>query len=165
MPHRTPHPMRQRHQPFRLPPPVVFAIAAALMYGLDVQWPAARWVALQALQPVLSLLIWAGAVGMAGSALLALMRARTTVDPRHPERARVLVRGGVYGHCRHPMYLVLLLILLGWGCWLAQPLSLLGPLLAWLYLDRVQVRAEELALSTKFGQNWQSYCQRVRRWL
>ncbi|AAW74083.1 Putative protein-S-isoprenylcysteine methyltransferase [Xanthomonas oryzae pv. oryzae KACC 10331] len=34
-----------------------------------------------------------------------------------------------------------------------------------LYIDRVQIRLEEEALQERFGAAYQTYCQRVRRWL
>jgi protein-S-isoprenylcysteine O-methyltransferase Ste14 len=82
-----------------------------------------------------------------------------------PEAATRLVTGGVYGWTRNPMYLGWLPILAGWAAYLQHPLSLLVVPLFMLYLTRFQIVPEERALSAKFGEQFDAYRQRVRRWL
>ena len=48
---------------------------------------------------------------------------------------------------------------------LGSPLALLGPALLAVYLDRVQIPAEERALRARFGAPFESYLRTVRRWL
>ena len=63
------------------------------------------------------------------------------------------------------MYLGWLPISLGWAAYLDHPLSLLVVPLFVLYMTRLQIIPEERALRTKFGSQFDAYCQRVRRWL
>ena len=146
-----------------IPPPIIALAAGALM------WAIARKAGLPALDfpgriPV--------AAALAGAGLLidlvsvaAFVRARTTVNPLAPERANALVVSGLYRFSRNPMYLGMLMILLGWAAWLAQPLAL-APVAAFVVLIEVlQIRPEEKALEEKFGEDYREYKKRVRRWL
>ncbi|MFL6647317.1 MAG: methyltransferase family protein, partial [Sulfurifustaceae bacterium] len=92
-------------------------------------------------------------------------RVDTTKDPRHPERATALVTGGIYRITRNPMYLGLALVLVGWGIFLSNVLSLLGVVVFLGYLNRFQIVPEERALEARFGEAYRQYKQTVRRWL
>ncbi len=155
-------PSAERQKPV-IPPPVIGLAAGALM------WAIARKAGLPALDfpgrvPA--------AAALAGAGLLidlvsvaAFIRARTTVNPLAPERANALVVSGLYRFSRNPMYLGMLMILLGWAAYLAQPLTLL-PVALFVFLIEVwQIRPEERALEEKFGDDYRAYMRRVRRWI
>ena len=76
-----------------------------------------------------------------------------------------LVTSGLYRYSRNPMYLGLLMMLIGWGLYLGSlsPLSML-PLFIRL-LTKKQIEPEEIILMDKFGQEYKYYQQRVRRWI
>jgi len=146
-----------------VPPPVVATLAAALMWVIAGAWPelrvdipAARWVALALAAPGL-LLDFAG--------VLAFLRARTTVNPMRPHKARELVTGGLYAWTRNPMYLGWIPILAGWAIYLEHPLTLLVVPLFVAYLTRFQIIPEERALAAAFGAEFDRYARRVRRWV
>ena len=63
------------------------------------------------------------------------------------------------------MYLSLLLYLLAWGVYLSNVLALLFLPVFVLYITQFQIRPEERALSSLFGQEYAAYRERVRRWL
>lgn len=145
-----------------LPPPLLFVAAAAIMLALPgvplwPLWPPSASQLLAAVPAGLGLLL-------AVSAVLALRQAQTQIDPRHPERSRVLVTHGIYRLSRNPMYLSLLLTLLALSIWRQSPSTLL-PLLAFVLAIRVQIRREEQALARLFGIHFTRYCQRTRRWI
>jgi protein-S-isoprenylcysteine O-methyltransferase Ste14 len=79
--------------------------------------------------------------------------------------AETLVTGGLYSHCRNPMYLGNVFLLLGFALvsnsWVfalvAIPLS--------LGLHTAIVAAEEDFLHAKFGPHFDAYCARVNRWM
>jgi protein-S-isoprenylcysteine O-methyltransferase Ste14 len=102
-------------------------------------------------------------VSLAG--VVAFSRAHTTVNPLHPDTTTTLVQSGVYRLTRNPMYVGMLLFLLGWGFYLANVASLLGIALFILYMNRYQIAPEERALTGLFGQEYSNYMARVRRWL
>ena len=133
----------------------MWAIAAALP-SLRFEIAHANWIAGGC--AVFGVLI-------AGAGILAFRRAGTTANPMTPDASTALVTTGVYGWTRNPMYLGWLPISLGWAAYLDHPLSLLVVPLFVLYMTRLQIIPEERALRTKFGSQFDAYCQRVRRWL
>lgn len=146
-----------------LPPPLIALIVGACM------WLLAR----TGLLPLPAFPFQAVFVGMLVAAGLGVMllaaiqfnRLGTTVDPIHPERSSELVTGGIYRVTRNPMYLGDLLILLGWGVFLASVPALLASLLFVLWIDWVQIPREEAALRAQFGEAYDRYRQQVRRWV
>lgn len=79
--------------------------------------------------------------------------------------AENLVTGGMFNHCRNPLYLGNILMFLGLGI-LSNSLlfvAILMPLLLFIY--QAIVLAEEKFLRAKFGKQFNDYCQRVNRWL
>jgi protein-S-isoprenylcysteine O-methyltransferase Ste14 len=134
----------------------VMALAARAAPALDVPFPAQRLVVLA---------LAAAGVGVVLAGVHAFRRARTTVDPMHPERSATLVAGGIYRRSRNPMSLGFLLLLAAWACWLANLLALAGLPAFVLYLNRFQIVPEERALRERFGDAYDGYARAVRRWL
>jgi protein-S-isoprenylcysteine O-methyltransferase Ste14 len=114
---------------------------------------------------VLALLLVAAAVSVGLAGVVAFRRARTTVNPLQPERASALVTGGIYRHTRNPMYLAVATMLLAWGLWLGNALGPLGAVLFVAWMDRLQIPPEERALAALFGEEFERYRRKVRRWL
>lgn len=79
--------------------------------------------------------------------------------------AEELVTGGFFGHCRNPLYLGNVLVLLGLLTIWYAPLAWLvgGPFLLLGYV--AIVAAEESYLRAKFGEAFDEYCVRVPRWI
>jgi protein-S-isoprenylcysteine O-methyltransferase Ste14 len=100
---------------------------------------------------------------LAFSSLGLFRAAHTTTVPF--ETASKLVTWGPYQFTRNPMYVGLLLLYIGGAGIEGEPwpLILLLPLV--LYLDRVVIPVEETRLREAFGDAYQQYCAKVRRWL
>lgn len=77
--------------------------------------------------------------------------------------AEKLVQNGIFAHCRNPLYLGNILILLGVGIAGNSLLFILFgiPFLIFAYLTIIS--AEENYLGKKFGQEFEDYCKRVNR--
>src|SRR5690349_24996867 len=103
------------------------------------------------------------AVSIAG--VVSFKRARTTVSPLKPESASSLVVSGVYRVSRNPMYVGMALLLLGWAVWLVNLMAFVILPAFVLYISRFQIRPEEAAMTTLFGEEYEAYRSRVRRWL
>lgn len=98
--------------------------------------------------------------------ILRFRQAGTTVDPRRPGQASALVTTGIYSVTRNPMYLGFLVVLVACGIFVANAVALLfGPAAFALYIDRLQIPAEERALTQAFGDEYRAYTKRVRRWI
>jgi protein-S-isoprenylcysteine O-methyltransferase Ste14 len=78
--------------------------------------------------------------------------------------AGAVIDSGVYGYVRHPMYLGLLLILLGFTVTTLSILSLFVWTAMFLFLDRMATY-EERDLTRLLGQQYVAYKMRVPKWL
>ena len=147
----------------RIPPPVVAVLTAAGMWALGHAWPLVRF---ELPWPVVTGLAVAsvGAV-ISGLGAREFRRARTTVDPLHPERASAVVTSGIYNFTRNPMYVGILFVLLGWFLAWGALSAVVGLPLFVAYITRYQIVPEERALQAKFGSAYAAYRARVRRWL
>lgn len=145
-------------------PPAVVALIAALGIWLLSGWTPFLIVDLPLRKPLAALLVACG--GISGFAGIFMFRAtHTTVDPRHPSAARVLVTGGIYRFTRNPMYFGIVLILMAWVVFLGNFLSLILVALFVVYMNRFQILPEERALAENFGDPYRQYQQQVRRWV
>ncbi len=76
----------------------------------------------------------------------------------------MLVTDGPFAHTRNPMYVGLTGILLGHAAARRSHVALL-PIAGFLaVVDRLQISAEERALSATFGAEYDAYRARVPRW-
>lgn len=147
----------------RVPPLVVVAIFAAAMWGARLAVPG-----LTALYPgrvAIAGVLFGLAILTVAAGVLEFRRARTTVDPVHPDKATAVVDTGIYRVTRNPMYLGMLMILVAWAVFLANPVTLVGPVTFILYMNRYQIGPEERALTQLFGAPYRAYLGRVRRWI
>jgi protein-S-isoprenylcysteine O-methyltransferase Ste14 len=106
----------------------------------------------------------AGAL-IAAIGIVSFSRAKTTVNPMKPDSSTTLVVDGIYNRTRNPMYLGFFLMLVGWAILLSNVLAFLLLPTFVLYMNRFQIEPEERALASLFGQAFESYRTRVRRWL
>jgi len=147
----------------KIPPPVLALLVAALM-----------WLASQVMEPprapftvrvaaALALLVVGQTFSIGG--MRSFRKAKTTMNPLKPDTASTLVSDGVYRFTRNPMYVGLLITLLGWAAFLWQPLALIFLPLFVLYITRFQIKPEERVLSSLFGDEYADYMAKVRRWL
>lgn len=90
-------------------------------------------------------------------------KVKTTVKPF--EEASYLVTEGLFKYSRHPMYLGMLLALVGLFLLLGSitPLFVI-PIFVWAITKRFLL-IEERALEERFGEEYIKYKDRVRRWL
>ncbi|HQW81839.1 MAG TPA: isoprenylcysteine carboxylmethyltransferase family protein [Pseudomonadota bacterium] len=146
-----------------IPPPVIAILCAAFA------WAIARWTPefaylLPARLPIAGFFVVAG-VALDLSGLIAFRQARTTINPLAPDKSTAIVRSGPYRFTRNPMYLGMVMILLGICAYLANALSAFAVVVFVAYITRFQIMPEERLLSEKFGEPFMHYKQSVRRWL
>jgi protein-S-isoprenylcysteine O-methyltransferase Ste14 len=102
---------------------------------------------------------------LAFTGLRTLVGRRTTPSPTQIERAKVLVTSGLYRFTRNPMYLGMVIFLIGIAAIFAEAWQLVGPLLFATYIQRFQIAPEERVMLDKFGTDYAAYKARVRRWI
>jgi len=146
----------------KIPPAVVFLICIGMMWALDQQIPEwfvidlGKWVP----RGILALGVMVGLVGV-----FQFARSSTSVDPHHPEKASVLVTSGVFQFSRNPMYLAMLLILVGGFIKFGEPAGLIVLAFYIGYMNRFQIQPEEEMMQEKFGEAFSVYKKSVRRWI
>lgn len=75
-----------------------------------------------------------------------------------------LIETGLFRYSRNPIFVGILLVMLGLFLVLSNALTLLALVLTWVVLQ-VQARMEEAYLRKVQGVEYERYCQKVRRWL
>jgi len=79
--------------------------------------------------------------------------------------AEGLVTEGIFNHCRNPLYVGNILMLLGVGI-LANSLLYVAVMMpVFLFIYQAIVLAEEDFLRKKFGPGYDEYCKKVNRWI
>lgn len=147
----------------KIPPPIVGLLAAALMWLCSHYLPALTLFV--PYHKVFAFLL--GGVGFVFDlvAITAFIRYKTTINPLNPDTTSALVTSGIYTRTRNPMYVGLLLLLIGWGFYLSNVLAALWLPVFVFYITRFQIEPEESKLTEKFGSTFLAYKQSVRRWL
>ena len=147
----------------KIPPVVVFIIAALLMWLVSKYTPAIDLPELVGWLMILAFLLFGAIMGLSG--VFSFLKKETTVNPMDPEKATSLVDTGVYKISRNPMYLALALVLIAYSVYLKSLWSLIIVLLFMVYMTRFQIFPEERAMIKQFGEEYTDYMERVRRWI
>lgn len=144
---------------FLLPPSVVL-ITISLMVLLHRHWPAFEWMPSPA--HWLGLLPMAIGIGIAQWHARLFKRVGTNIDTFG--EPGTLTTDGLFGRTRNPMYLGMLICLIG-VAWLLGTLSpWLGPLGFYLLARTWYIPLEEQAMARKFGDAYMAYQRTVPRW-
>lgn len=147
----------------KIPPAVVTLIVAAAMWWID-QNITHDWVTFGTHFWFSMIFLGIGGVlGLLG--LVEFYRQSTSINPHQPYHASRLVTNGIYNISRNPMYLGLLMILIGYGFYLGNILVLFMIPLFVRYMNRYQIIPEEKVMQEKFGKEFNKYKSEVRRWL
>jgi protein-S-isoprenylcysteine O-methyltransferase Ste14 len=131
-----------------------------------IPWLLTGWHAEE--QP-LALKVLGGIVLAAGALLVLETTARFALQGRGtpmpwapPER---FVERGSYRFVRSPMYLGVLLLIVGQALLLGREILFAWALAAWLMFSGFLVFHEEPGLRRRFGSSYDDYRRRVRRWI
>ena len=89
----------------------------------------------------------------------------TTVNPMKPNETSKLVTDGFFKITRNPMYLGMLLFLLGLSIYNGLIVGLIFLPLFVGYITYFQIIPEESAMLELFGEEFKVYMKKVRRWI
>lgn len=98
-------------------------------------------------------------------AVLSFRRVSTTIDASIPEQSSCLVKTGIYGYSRNPMYLGFFGFLVGTICLLGNFLNVLLLPIYISYMNKRFIESEEQALTVIFETSFIDYKKQVRRWI
>ena len=90
-------------------------------------------------------------------------RAKTSLRP--DRRANALIRTGPFAYSRNPLYVAVVLLILGIGVWVNSTWIwvMVAPLV--LVMNTAVIVREERHLEQRFGREYIDYKKAVRRWL
>ncbi len=144
----------------RIHPPLLALALAAVTLVLHFMLPEPREVEWH---EVIGLLLFAGGVGISFFAAAIFQARETTKNPYGEPTA--FVAQMPYTFTRNPMYLGLTTALLGMAVFFGSAVMLLAPAGFFAVIDRMVIPREEATLQRVFGQQYDDYKGRVRRWL
>lgn len=147
----------------KVPPVAQVIITAAAMYGVSKMVPALTFSLNGSTALAVALGVMGLSLGIMGVTQFRI--AQTTPNPQALEKVSSLVTSGVYQYSRNPMYVGLVLILLGWAFYLSHLLAFVLLPIFILYITRFQIQPEEQMMARKFGKTYQDYLNKVRRWI
>jgi len=132
----------------------VFPIA--YQYLLPIPWLDGDWIKVTGVALLIASLIWTiVAQSQMGESW------RIGIDNEHKTQ---LVEAGVFGISRNPIFLGIMVTILGLLLALPNAITLTLLVLAFVLVN-IQVRLEEEHLKTMIGDEYVLYSQRVRRWI
>jgi len=144
-------------------PPVQIIVCAGLMLSLKSFFPQYHFYLTFNFPIIIILVASASIIGIL--ALYGFHKHKTTFHPHTPEKTSTVVDSGIYAYSRNPMYLALVLILLALALYLKNLTCFtIIPMFIW-YITRYQIKPEEETLDKLFPNNYQTYRNKVRRWL
>jgi len=144
---------------FVLAPGMVVGLIPWLLTRWQVREPLPYWMFMRALGAVL---LVAGLITLVGAFVRFVVEGLGTPAPvAAPDR---LVVGGVYRYVRNPMYVAVLVAIVGQALLLGRLVLLLYAAGAWLLVAAFVRFYEEPTLTSRFGAEYEAYRRAVPAW-
>lgn len=145
-----------------VPPPLWALLLLAAMYGLSLL-PGLNTLPIWQTRPF-GLIVIVAALAILFGAMLQFRLANTQLMPNSPTN-NALVSGGIFSITRNPMYLAMTLFCIGGALWFGRPVMLSASVLMFSIANWVFIPFEEAKMRRQFGDAFDTYCKRVRRWI
>ncbi len=145
----------------RLVPPVLMMFCLLAMLGSRAVGLGPEVVA----APVSWLGVVPIALGLAMTTAGARQFARVGTNIKPYRDPTVMVTDGLYRWTRNPMYLGMVLVLVGSGLLIGTVPALVIAAAFAAVVDRRYIRYEEAAMHRRFGDAYTAYARRTRRWI
>lgn len=146
----------------QVPPPVWALLLLAITYSLSLA-PGLRDFPVLQTRPIGFILLLV-ALAILFWAMIQFRFANTQLLPNSPTN-NSLVTNGVFAITRNPMYLAMTLFCTGGALWFGRIPMLLAPVLMFAVANWVFIPFEEAKMRRQFGDAFDAYCKRVRRWI
>lgn len=145
---------------YPLPPILTGAVAVVallLQFVAPISWEGSTfWI-------VLGVLLLLGGVALMAWAIVTMNRAQANVMPHRA--ATQLVTHGPFAWSRNPIYVADVMIVAGLGLAFRNAWMLIGAVVLAILLRELAAKREERHLAERFGDGWNDYSARVRRWV
>ena len=116
-------------------------------------------------QDLISVLILLIGILILINPIFKFIKSKTTIDPIKFKKVNKLIISGIYKYSRNPMYLGLLMIVISTSIFYLNIFSITTPFLFYCWINRFQIKREEIFLTEKFGEEYMSYKIKTRRWI
>ena len=93
------------------------------------------------------------------------IKSKTTVNPIKFRKVSKLITTGIFKYSRNPMYLGLIFIIISTSIFYLNYYSIITPFIFYFWINRFQIKREEIFLEKKFGKEYVSYKSKTRRWI
>ena len=147
----------------KIPPPLLGFASALMMWLLAQLLPTLSLVSSNLYR--VGIVIMLAGFSLDLIALYQFRKNKTTISPLSPHKASTMVASGLYKYTRNPMYLGLLIALIGWALYLGNLASFACLPIFVRLITRFQILPEERILREKFGAPYEQYLTQVRRWI
>ena len=97
--------------------------------------------------------------------ILKFIKFRTTIDPIKFKKVNKLITSGIYKYSRNPMYLGSLMIVISTTIFYLNIFSITTPIIFYFWINKFQIKREEIFLTEKFGKEYLLYKTKTRRWI
>ena len=142
-------------------PPILLLIC--IVGGFVERWLVPVSFLPDGLAPLIGIPLVVGALALFGWAVITMRRGGASVPTHTPTAA--IVASGPYRFSRNPIYLAMMLLLIGLGCWTNSIWFLAWTVVATILLTYFVIKREEEYLERKFGEAYLGYKRGVRRWI
>ena len=116
-------------------------------------------------QNLISLIIFLIGVLILINPIFKFIKSKTTIDPIKFKKVNKLITSGIYRYSRNPMYLGLLMLVTSTSIFYLNIFSITTPFIFYSWINRFQIKREEIFLTEKFGKEYLSYKNKTRRWI
>ena len=140
-------------------PPITFIVSFAISLILYYIYPIVRYPAIYFLTIPLVLL----GLLIAISSLYLILKNKTTIDPT--KVPTVLIKSGIFSISRNPIYLSMLIILLGLDFYFFSLVSFVNIIIFFIVINYYIIPKEESIIISQFKREYKEYISRVRRWI
>ena len=93
------------------------------------------------------------------------IKSKTTIDPIKFKKVNKLITSGIYRYSRNPMYLGLLMLVTSTSIFYLNIFSITTPFFFYYWINKFQIKREEIFLTEKFGKEYLLYKTKTRRWI
>jgi len=144
----------------KFPPPIVFLVFMLLAYGFHYLRP-------MVIGDIPNLLTIGAFVTILGFVIIFIAThsfklAQTNIEPWKPTVR--IISSGIFAYSRNPIYVAFCIITLGIGLILNSFWVTFSLIPSIVVIFFIAIKKEELYLESKFGQEYLSYKENVRRW-
>jgi len=145
----------------KIMPPTYFIVLLFSSIGLHFLFPVMRLISLPYNYLGILIIIFGIILNLWTDSLF--KKRQTTVKPH--EMPNFFISSGPFRISRHPMYLGMILILLGVAVFLGSLISFVFPIIFVMIIEKLFIPMEEKNLEKKFGDKYIAYKKRVRKWI